>query len=152
MIIFLDIDGVLVPVKSWESPKLLDDGFPEFSLDAIRVLRPIIFNHTKVMLTTSHKSRYTLIEWKKIFSKRGLKIKHIEKLNNNTKIQSRADEIIDWFKVNTVDDDEFMIIDDDKSLNALPENLKKHLILTSPMIGLNDRHSEEISNLLSANK
>jgi hypothetical protein len=31
MLIFLDIDGVMVPAKSWERPVLLKDGFPAFS-------------------------------------------------------------------------------------------------------------------------
>ena len=28
MIIFLDIDGVMVPAKGWKVPDQLDDGFP----------------------------------------------------------------------------------------------------------------------------
>ena len=47
MLIFLDIDGVMVPAKSWKSPELLDDGFPEFSSAATRVLNLIISENTK---------------------------------------------------------------------------------------------------------
>ena len=147
MMIFLDIDGVLVPAKSWEKPRLLDDGFPEFSTAATRVLKLIISENTKVMLTTSHKSSFTIPQWKRIFSKRGLDIHKIGKLKENKTMLSRKDEITNWFLSNKMDD-KFIIIDDDKSLNALPQNLKEHLILTSPMIGLDDRHSDEINNLL----
>jgi hypothetical protein len=147
MMIFLDIDGVLVPAKSWEKPRLLDDGFPEFSLAATRVLNLIISENTKVMLTTSHKSSFTIPQWKRIFSKRGLNIHKIGKLKENKSMLSRKDEITNWFLSNKIEDT-FIIIDDDKSLNALPQNLKKHLILTSPMIGLDERHSDEINNLL----
>ena len=147
MMIFLDIDGVLVPAKSWEKPRLLDDGFPEFSSAATRVLNLIISENTKVMLTTSHKSSFTIPQWKRIFSKRGLNIHKIGKLKKNKSMLSRKDEITNWFLSNKIDDT-FIIIDDDKSLNALPQNLKKHLILTSPMIGLDERHSDEINNLL----
>ncbi|WP_260143194.1 hypothetical protein [Elizabethkingia anophelis] len=38
-------------------------------------------------------------------------------------------------------------MDDDKSLNALPENLKKKLILTNPYTGLTD--SKELKRILS---
>ena len=31
MLLFLDIDGVMVPAKGWKSPELLNDGFPAFS-------------------------------------------------------------------------------------------------------------------------
>ena len=147
MMIFLDIDGVLVPAKSWEKPRLLDDGFPEFSTAATRVLKLIISENTKVMLTTSHKSSFTIPQWKRIFSKRGLDIHKIGKLKENKTMLSRKDEITNWFLSNKMDE-KFIIIDDDKSLNALPQNLKEHLILTSPMIGLDDRHSDEINNLL----
>jgi hypothetical protein len=54
-------------------------------------------------------------------------------INNNN--FSRKDELLDWFNYNHIQDD-FIIIDDDKSLNALPDNLKQHLIQTSSFIGL----------------
>ena len=41
-----------------------------------------------------------------------------------------------------------LIIDDDKSLNDLPEYLKKNLVQTSAQIGLNDSHNEIISAIL----
>lgn len=147
MLIFLDIDGVLVPAKSWENPRILEDGFPDFSKMAIGVLQPIITSQTKVMLTTSHKSRFTLPEWKKIFLRRGLKVNNIGKLEDNLLSLNRKEEITNWFLKNKVNDD-FIIIDDDKSLNELPENLKEHLILTSPMIGLSNQHRDEIDNLI----
>lgn len=147
MLIFLDIDGVLVTAKSWENPRILEDGFPDFSKMAIGVLQPIITNQTKVMLTTSHKSRFTLSEWKKIFLRRGLKVNNIGKLEDNLLSLNRKEEITNWFLKNKVNDD-FIIIDDDKSLNELPENLKEHLILTSPMIGLSNQHRDEIDNLI----
>ena len=128
MLIFLDIDGVMVPAKSWERPELLDDGFPVFSSRAIRVLQNIISDDTTVMLTTSHKSTYTIDEWKSIFEKRSIKITNLKSLDSNTNNLSRKDEILNWFNVNNVDED-YVIIDDDKSLNGLPVLLKDKLIL-----------------------
>jgi hypothetical protein len=52
-----------------------------------------------------------------------------------------------WFNVNNVDDD-YVIIDDDKSLNGLPVFLKDKLILTSSLVGLNDQHIDEIKSIL----
>lgn len=43
MLLFLDIDGVMVPAKSWERPALLDDGFPAFSSKTIAALQRLIF-------------------------------------------------------------------------------------------------------------
>jgi hypothetical protein len=143
MLIFLDIDGVMVPAKSWKAPELLNDGFPAFSLKAVHVLQNIISEDTTIMLTTSHKSRFTIEEWKKIFAKRGIKINKIKSLQENINHLSRNDEILNWFNLNRVEEN-FVIIDDDKSLNALPKLLKDRLILTSPLIGLTEAHIDEI--------
>jgi hypothetical protein len=148
MFVFLDIDGVMVPAKSWKSPELLNDGFPAFDLKAVRVLQSIISADTTVMLTTSHKSRFTIQEWKKIFQKRGLQINRFKSLDDNINCLNRNDEVLNWFNLNNVSE-EFIIIDDDKSLNALPSFLKERLILTSPLIGLTDSHLDEIKAILN---
>jgi len=148
MLLFLDIDGVMVPARSWQSPELLNDGFPAFSLKAVHVLQNLISEDTTVMLTTSHKSRFTIEQWKEIFQKRGLQVDKLKSLEDNNNCQSRKDEVLNWFNLNKVSE-EFIIIDDDKSLNDLPTYLKEKLILTSPLIGLTDIHLNEINALLS---
>ena len=60
MLLFLDIDGVMVPAKSWKSHEFLDDGFPAFSKKAILALQYLISEETTVLLTTSHKSKFSL--------------------------------------------------------------------------------------------
>jgi hypothetical protein len=146
MLIFLDIDGVVVPAKSWETPTLLDDGFYEFTPSSIRVLQSISSDDTTIILTTSHKSRYTTNQWVDIFKTRGINIK-IERLDD-IKNLSRKEEIVNWFNTNTTND-KFVIIDDDKSLNDLPPFLKNNLVLTSSLIGLTDEHLEIINDLFS---
>ena len=148
MLLFLDIDGVMVPAKSWQSPELLNDGFPAFTKKAVKVLQNLISDDTTVMLTTSHKSRFTLEQWKEIFQKRGLQVSKLKSLDENIKFQSRKDEILNWFNLNKITE-EFIIIDDDKSLNGLPPYLKDKLILTSPLIGLTDSHLDQINAILS---
>ena len=143
MLIFLDIDGVMVPAKSWKRPELLDDGFPAFSQGACETLRQIISENNTVILTTSHKSNFTIQEWKNIFKHRGIEISDLKALPENTCRLSRKDELLKWFNLNTIDKD-FLIIDDDSSLNDLPLDLKKHLIQPSPFIGLCESHLKEI--------
>lgn len=141
MIIFLDIDGVMVPAKSWVSPEILNDGFPAFSSHAIRALQQILSEDTIVILTTSHKSNYTILEWKTIFKNRGITINHLQSLPENKNNLSRKVEILNWFEINKIHDP-FLIIDDDKSLNDLPISIKENLILTSSMLGLTEKHIE----------
>jgi hypothetical protein len=141
----------MVPAKSWESPKLLDDGFFEFSSAAVFVLQRIITEDTTIMLTTSHKSRYTLEEWRTIFYKRGIKVNQIKSLDESDFSVNRREEILNWFHFNTTQE-EFIIIDDDKSLNALPSFLKDKLILTSSIVGLSENHLDEINSKTAMNK
>lgn len=144
MLLFLDIDGVMVPAKSWKSPDILDDGFPVFSSKACKALNKILSKEDVVILTTSHKSNYAIEEWKSIFKKRGVSIDNIVLLNANLNNLSRKDELLNWFSVN-IPQQEFIIIDDDKCLNDLPKSLKQRLILTNPLIGLTEEHLLEIS-------
>lgn len=147
MLFFLDIDGVMVPAKGWKSPEFLDDGFPAFSSKATLVLQALISKEDTIMLTTSHKSKFSIEEWKNIFKKRGLNIENVKTLPENINHKSRKDEIVIWFNTNRVDDD-FLIIDDDKSLNELPEFLKRNLVQTNAYVGLTDEHKEIIKSIL----
>ena len=150
MLIFLDIDGVMAPAKSWQRPDILEDGFVDFSSKAVSVLQDLLdqFTDTTIILTTSHKSRFSLSQWKIIFERRGLNVNKLESLNDNTDFQSRKVEILNWFASIDVLED-FIIIDDDKSLNDLPEFYKDRLILTSSLVGLNESHWAVIQDIVS---
>lgn len=147
MRIFLDIDGVMVPAKSWKRPELLRDGFPSFSSKATHVLQSLISEDTTIMLTTSHKGNYTVEEWKSIFSSRNINIENLQCLPTNVDSISRKDEIVNWFNINNISDD-FIILDDDKSLNDLPKYLKERLVQTSAQIGLTEEHLEFAKTIL----
>lgn len=146
MFFFLDIDGVMVPAKSWKSPEILNDGFPAFSSKSTTTLQRLISEEDTIMLTTSHKAKFSLEEWKSIFKNRGINIQKLYALPENFNNLSRKDEIVNWFNTNKVEEN-FVIIDDDKSLNELPAFLKAHLIQTSPFIGLTEEHLAAIKSI-----
>jgi hypothetical protein len=148
MLIFLDIDGVMVPAKSWKRPEILKDGFPDFSISSVSALNLILSKSVALILTTSHKSSYSINKWKLIFKNRGIELTHIVSLEENSTGLSRKDELLRWFIKNIVSEP-FVIIDDDKSLNGLPNYLKRHLLLTSPIIGLNMDSIPEINRILN---
>lgn len=140
MLILLDIDGVMVQAKSWSSPPLREDGFYGFSTRAVDALNKIITAFdAKIVLTTSHKYKFSLEEWKLILKNRGIKLNSIDRLPANVGHLSRKDEILNWFSMNKNVED-FVIIDDDTSLNGLPKILIERLVQTKPLIGLNSSH------------
>ena len=147
MLLLLDIDGVMVPAKGWKTPELLSDGFPSFSDKSTITIQSLISNDVTIMLTTSHKAKFSIQEWKSIFKRRGIIVDKIKSLPENINNLNRKDEIVHWFNSKNVDED-FVIIDDDKSLNDLPDFLKEHLVLTSPYVGLTEEHLETIKSIL----
>src|SRR5690349_13601471 len=129
MIILLDIDGVMVPAASWKTPEILKDGFPNFSRNAVLGLNKILsITNASILLTSTHKNNYTLETWKNIFATRGVHVKRIATLKSYIEWQTRKEEVLDWLQRNR-EENKFVIIDDDKSLNALPTEFKEKVIL-----------------------
>lgn len=135
MIIFLDLDGVMIPAASWKKPKILADGFPAFSKMSVNALLSIISNETKIILSSSHRHHFSISEWQILFEKRGLKINDFILLPQHKMAKNRKDEILD-FLIKNPQITNYYIIDDDSSLNDLPSPYKIHFIQTKPMIGL----------------
>ncbi len=137
MKLFLDIDGVMVHANPYKKVDMEEDGFYKFSIDAINAINSIDYSNIEVILSTSHRFRFSIQEWKEIFHRRNINFgdMSIMDLELNTKF-SRREEIEKWIFINNIDSNDLIIIDDDKSLNGLPDNLKGRLILTDSYIGL----------------
>ena len=149
MLILLDIDGVMVRAKSWESPQALEDGFYGFEQRAVDALNAIIAgSHAEIVLTTSHKYSFTTDQWVNIFRNRGVNISTISRLDRNDDRKDRKEEISLWF-ANYSGNEDFVILDDDKSLNGLSPILKDRLILTSAMVGLTKNHINDAISILA---
>lgn len=151
MLILLDIDGVLVPANSWKKPEFMEDGFPMFSPKSVKALQRILSEtNASVLLTTSHKSKYKVAQWKGLLKSRGINPKKIHRLPSNSLQTSRKDEILQWYNQKRPNE-EFVIIDDDKMLNELPEYIRHNVILTSPSLGLTDDLANEAISILLKN-
>lgn len=145
MLLLLDIDGVMVHASPWKKIDSLDDGFYEFMPRAVEGLRRIISETgASVVLTSSHKSRFSLPEWKKIFTKRGIEA-NILKLEDNPQFLSRKDEILRW-KLNNAQFEDYAILDDDSSLHDLPASIKQRVVFTQGFVGLKD---ENVNNAIA---
>jgi hypothetical protein len=139
MFILLDIDGVMVPAKSWKAPACMDDGFPTFSTPSVQSLNGILEStNASIVIISSHKDRFTQHQWCAIFEARGIKADILICDIKHRAGRSRK-ELIELWKSRHNEVSHFIILDDDTSLNDLEKDLKEnHLILTSPYIGLNE--------------
>jgi hypothetical protein len=147
MLILLDIDGVMVPAANWKAPELLSDGFPDFHPRAVRGLQKILNStNAALLLTTSHKALFSTESWKRIFAKRGI-YSSVFALPEAEQMQNRKDEITAWAALHPAEQN-FVIIDDDKSLNDLPPLLKHKLVLTSSLVGLTDELADKAIDVL----
>jgi len=140
MKIFLDIDGVMVHGNPHKSVELENDGFYKFNTSAVEILKSIIYKtKDELILSTTHRFRFNVSQWKEIFKRRGILAKKLSivdlPLENNW---TRKMEIQYWISKHNFSTDDLVIIDDDKSLNDLPADLKQRLVLTNSYVGLND--------------
>jgi hypothetical protein len=138
MTILLDIDGVLETTPNWRQVEILSDGFMKLNEKALENLA-ILYKRTNasIVLTTTHRINYDETKWKEIFKVRGLNFSTISKLNNKTEISQfldRGTEIKDWVEKKGKEQN-YVIIDDDKSLNALPDYIKEHWVAIRPSVG-----------------
>ncbi len=135
----LDIDGVLVHANPARQVPLENDGFYKFNPPAIQALNSTIKINDEVVLSTSHRFRFSEDEWLKIFRSRGLNINHVSIIDTPLNFKrTRCEEIADWISANNIAPNDVVIIDDDKSLQGLPEYLKKRMVLTNSYSGLLD--------------
>lgn len=149
MLIFLDIDGVMVPAASWKVPEILEDGFPMFTEKSIKGLKTLLSSDTKIILSTSHRDRFTIEKWKEIFAKRGLQVKNLDRLPSSNMHGKRKDEIMQWFSTHRRPKN-FIIIDDDNTLHDLPRDLKDHLVIASSLVGLTPEKLEDVNEMIFA--
>lgn len=139
MKVFLDIDGVMVHANPALSVEADTDGFYKFSSAAISALNLLLskIKDAEITLTTSHRFKYGCNEWKEIFVKRGIGINRISRIERETPFgESRKETLLNYLNAFNILPEDILIIDDDRSLNGLPAQLKDRLILTNTMTGL----------------
>jgi predicted amidohydrolase len=110
MLILLDIDGVVVPANSCKKPEFMEDGFPMFNSRSVKALQRIISEtNASVVLTTSHKTKSKVSQWKDILKLRRINPKKVQRLTTNSLQISRKDEILEWYQKKHLPNEEFVI-------------------------------------------
>lgn len=144
MTIILDIDGVMNTTPPWKKCELLEDGFMSFNENSVKNLNYLIHKTDAIIaLTSSHKDSFTCAQWIAIFMRRGI---HIDMINKADTKENRYAEVVDYLDGLR---DDYIIIDDDKSLNDLPIDVKEKLFITNSLTGLDSEVVEKIMNYVN---
>ncbi|WP_437921614.1 CPCC family cysteine-rich protein [Sphingobacterium sp. LRF_L2] len=153
MTILLDIDGVLETTPTWRRVEILSDGFMKLNEKALENLSILLKRtNASVILTTTHRINYDEEKWKAIFRLRGVNFETISKINNKTELSQlldRGTEIKEW--VENKEEENYVIIDDDQSINALPDYIKERWVTTRPSIGFDKEALEKALLILTVN-
>ena len=123
-VIFLDIDGVLAPIRHW-------DRYGDLDPACIRVLNEIV-THAEAEVVVSSTWRYgrSVDELQALLAAQGFSGRVIDTTPIGVPGAARGDEIAAWLAAHVVDG--YVIIDDHLDAGAL----RSHLVLTNPARGL----------------
>jgi hypothetical protein len=134
--LILDLDGVLITTPSWKADEMDSDGYSKFNRNCVANLNELLSKFDfEIWLSSSRRTNKTLSDFNQIFKHRKIQQSISGYLPAYSNCTSRKEEIlkfIEEFKFNN-----FLIIDDDKSLNGLDKSVKQKLILTEMHKGFN---------------
>ncbi len=154
MKILLDFDGVMVTTPTWQTVEHLDDGFMAFNEHCVNNLAEILaITQADIVLTTTHRIHYDEEKWRQLLHNRGIFTNQITKVNKAktfAELSIRCTEVLDWVNANL--NENYVIIDDDKSLRDLPTAIKNRWIETAFHQGLTVEGKSQALAILSTSK
>lgn len=140
-VLILDLDGVLITTPMWKADEIDSDGYSKFNEDCVTNLNKLLSKwEFEIWLSSTRRTIKTLTEFNQIFRNRNIKNEICGFLPEYQGCKTRKDEITRFLEEFKISD--FLIIDDDKSLNGLDENHKKKLILTELQKGFDNEKFE----------
>ncbi|WP_299889999.1 HAD domain-containing protein [uncultured Lacinutrix sp.] len=144
----LDLDGVLITNPSWKADQIHSDGYSEFNKSCVENFNQLLsLSDFDIWLSSTRRTVKTLAEFNVIFENRGIKNDIVGFLPEYVNCKNRKEEILKFiaeFKISN-----FLIIDDDKSLNGLNNEIKENLILTELTKGFNSEKLKEASQKIT---
>jgi HAD domain in Swiss Army Knife RNA repair proteins len=123
-VIFLDIDGVLAPIRRW-------DRYGDLEPACLQVLNEIVARSgADVVVSSTWRHGKTVAELQGLLQEQGFTGRVLDKTPVGGAGADRGDEIAAWLAKNAVDG--YVIIDDHVDMG----NLRAHLVQTHPAHGL----------------
>ena len=123
-VVFLDIDGVLAPIRRW-------DRYGDLDRACIQVLNEIVARgRADVVVSSTWRYGRTIAELQEMLDGQGFTGRVLDKTPTGVPGADRADEIAAWLAAHAVDG--YVIIDD----HAQMGDLRTRLVQTHPAQGL----------------
>jgi hypothetical protein len=133
-VILIDIDGVLITTPPWKSDIINEDGYSDFNANSVSNFNKLINDvNAELWLTSSRRVNKTLIEFNQIFKNRNVSKELNGFVPSGTQGTNRLTEINTFLNHEPVRN--FLIIDDDNSLQDLDTKRKQYWVKTHPLIG-----------------
>jgi hypothetical protein len=137
-VIFLDIDGVLAPIRRWDRYGDLDPG-------CVHVLNEIVARgQADVVVSSTWRHGRSVAELQAMLETRGFVGRVIDKTPTGLAGADRGAEIAAWLAQSSVS--RYVIIDDHVDMGALRERL----VLTDPRRGLQPADASRAIEMLQA--
>lgn len=144
-VILLDLDGVVIITPPWRQGEFGDDNFSLFDNSIVDNLNELFYEvDAEAWLISDRRKGYTLEQLNTFFKNRGI----IKELSGLVSVYengiTRLEEMKRFLEEKQIEN--FLIIDDDASLQDMAEEQKSFLVKTSPLIGFNQEKLNEAKN------
>ncbi|WP_194510032.1 HAD domain-containing protein [Psychroserpens luteus] len=150
-LLILDLDGVLITNPSWKSDRIDSDGYSEFNESCVENLNQLLtLTEFDIWLSSTRRTVKTLTEFNLIFKNRGINKEIVGFLPEYADCKNRKEEVQKFIAEYKPSD--FLIIDDDKSLNGLENGIKEKLILTDLIKGFDLEKLNEVTEKMKNRK
>ncbi|MCD6065318.1 MAG: hypothetical protein K0S33_144 [Bacteroidetes bacterium] len=136
-VILLDLDGVLIITPPWKPDEIHADGYSDFNRIAVKNLNSLL-NRTavEIWLSSSRRMGKSVAEFNTIFRNRGIEQEIKGFIPSGTLSQNRLVEVDAFLNHEPIRN--FLIIDDDNSLQDLTPTRKNNWIKTDSLLGFTD--------------
>lgn len=136
-VLILDIDGVLITNPSWRPDLIHMDGYSDFNKSCVKNLNRLFdICDFDIWLSSTRRKVKSINEFNEIFKNQGIMKEITGFLPQYSNCKNRKEEISNFINEFRLFD--FLIVDDDKSLNGLDYKMKERLVLTNLTEGFNN--------------
>jgi hypothetical protein len=147
-ILILDLDGVLITTPPWKADEMDSDGYSKFNQSCIDNLNQLLtVTDFEIWLSSTRRTVKKLTDFNLIFAYRKITKPITGFLPEYQNCRNRKDEILEFINETVISD--YLIIDDDKSLNGLEDSFKENLILTELIKGFDQDKLESAINKIN---